>query len=112
MTEGLLEQPKAPVGEELRVAHYQEGKCDLFVEINQHYPCQVLHHVVVLILARAIVSMKVKVGLSQIVGLQEVVYHADDVVGPFTGVYGFVNKVIDLLKHYLLLIKIVYTQGF
>ena len=85
------------------MAHYQEGECDLFVETNQHSPCQVLHHVAVLILAGAIVGMKVKVGLSQTVGFQEVVYHADDVVGPFTGVHGFVNKVIDLLKYCILL---------
>ena len=85
------------------MAHYQEGECDIFVEINRHSPSQVVHHVAVLILAGAIVGMKVKVGLSQIVGLQEVVYHADDVVDPFTSVHSFINKVIDLLKYYILL---------
>jgi hypothetical protein len=65
------------------VADYQERDCDLSVQANHHPPAQVLHHVLILVLAGAVVTVKVQVGLSQIVGFQEMVQHAIDLLAPF-----------------------------
>lgn len=50
----------------------------------------------VLILTTTVVCMKLQVGLSQVMGLQKVVHHANYGVCPFSSLCSLVNKVVDL----------------
>ena len=80
------------------MAYNQERQGNLLVETNQYYSRQVLHHVMIFVLARTIVSMQMEIGLAKIVRLEKVVQHADDAVSSFSSVYRLINQVIDLLK--------------
>ena len=64
LAEGPLEHAKAAVGGELSMTNDHEGDGDLIMESSQHSPHQVLHHCVVLVLSRAVVSMQRDSGLS------------------------------------------------
>ncbi len=62
--EETLEEPEAPIGRELCVTHYQEGQRDVSVPSCDGPPQQVPDHVVVLVLARAVVCVEVHISLA------------------------------------------------
>ena len=66
------------------------------MEPNHHPPDEVVEHCIIFILAHIVVGMLVDVHLSQSMLSKEVVEHADDGIGPFPSVTGFINDVVDL----------------
>ena len=52
-----LQQPKAPVRRELRMADNQKGECHIGVSASHCTPQQVLYHYVVFVLACTVVCM-------------------------------------------------------
>ena len=52
----------------------------------------------VLILATTVICMELQVCLSQVVGLQEVVHHTNDCIGPLSCLRSLIDKVVDLPK--------------
>ena len=69
---------------------------NLLVQSDQNSPRQVHQHVPVLILAGAVVGMKVEADLTEAEVLQMEVEHADYSIRPLPGVYRLVNQVIHL----------------
>ena len=53
----LLDQPKAEVARELRVARHQQVELDLLMKANENSPAHILHDEVVLILSAATVGL-------------------------------------------------------
>lgn len=51
----------------------------------------------ILVLPTTVVGMQLQVGLSEVVGLEEMVYHADNGVGSFPCLCGFIYQVVNLL---------------
>ena len=50
----------------------------------------------VLVLPTTVVCMELQMGLSKVVGLEEVMDHTDDCVCPLSSLCSFVNEVVDL----------------
>lgn len=91
-----LEEAKTPIGAEFSMANNKEGYLNLLVQSDQNSPRQVHQHVPVLILAGAVVGMKVEADLTEAEVLQMEVEHADYSIRPLPGVYRLVNQVIHL----------------
>ena len=80
------------------MAYNQERQGDIFVEVNQDSPSQVLHHIAVFILTATVVCMQVQACFPQAVSGEEMVQHADNVVCSLASIDCLVNKVIYLLN--------------
>ena len=58
LTKGLLHQTKAPIWNKLCVANWKKRDLDFRMQSDQDTPHQILHHVFVFVLSRAIINME------------------------------------------------------
>ena len=90
-----LRRPKHQSGENF-VWPAIKNECDLLVEAYKNSPCQILHHIAILVLASTIVCMQVQICFAQSVVSEKVVQHAYYRISTFASVHCLIYEVIDL----------------